>query len=87
MDSSHQIHLFRKLRVGFTESATWQGVVPDSFRQFRQQQPDAELQLNPLSSLQQVEAIRAGRLDAGFVFHIPKTGRELDSSSDSAIDG
>ena len=39
------------LRVGFTESASWHGVVPDSFRQFRQRQPDAELQLNPLSSL------------------------------------
>jgi len=66
------------LRVGFTESASWHGVVPDSFRQFRQQQPDAELQLNPLSSLEQVEAIRAGRLDAGFVFNMPKADRELD---------
>ena len=47
-------------------------------RQFRQQQPDAELQLNPLSSLEQVEAIRAGRLDAGFVFNMPKADRELD---------
>ena len=37
-------------RIGFTESASWHGVVPDSFRQFRQRQPDAELQLNPLSS-------------------------------------
>ncbi len=65
-------------RVGFTESASWHAVVPDSFRQFRQRQPDAELQLNPLSSLEQVEAIRAGRLDAGFVFNMPKTDRELD---------
>jgi DNA-binding transcriptional LysR family regulator len=40
------------LRVGFVESASWQGVVPDSFRQFRERQPDAELQLNPLSSLE-----------------------------------
>jgi Transcriptional regulator len=39
------------LRIGFTESASWHGVVPDSFRQFRQQQPDAELQLNPSTSL------------------------------------
>jgi DNA-binding transcriptional LysR family regulator len=66
------------LRVGFTESASWHGVVPDSFRQFRQWQPDAELQLNPLSSLEQVEAIRAGRLDAGFVFNMPKGDRELN---------
>ncbi len=66
------------LRVGFTESASWHGVVPDSFRQFRQRQPDAELQLNPSSSLEQVEAIRAGRLDAGFVFNMSKADRDLD---------
>src|SRR5262250_1924450 len=36
------------LRVGFTESASWHGVVPDSFRQFRQRQPDAELQCTQL---------------------------------------
>src|SRR5271156_2203858 len=66
------------LRVGFAESASWHGVVPDSFRQFRERQPDAELQLNPLSSLEQVEAVRSGRLDAGFVFDFPKTDRELD---------
>src|SRR5580692_7437616 len=28
------------LRVGFTESASWQGVVPESFRRFRGQRPD-----------------------------------------------
>src|SRR6266487_2978646 len=33
------------LRVGFTENASWRGVVPDSFRRFREHQPDAELQL------------------------------------------
>jgi DNA-binding transcriptional LysR family regulator len=66
------------LRVGFAESASWHGVVPDSFRQFREQQPDAELQLNPLSSLEQVEAVRSGRLDAGFVFDFSKADRELD---------
>jgi len=66
------------LRVGFTESASWHGVVPDSFRQFRQGQPAAELQLSPLSSLDQVQAVRSGRLDAGFVFNMPKTDPELD---------
>jgi DNA-binding transcriptional LysR family regulator len=66
------------LRVGFTESASWHGVVPDSFRQFRRGQPAAELQLSPLSSLEQVQAVRSGRLDAGFVFNMPKTDPELD---------
>jgi DNA-binding transcriptional LysR family regulator len=65
------------LRVGFVESISWHGVVPDSFRQFRERQPDAELQLRPLSSLEQVEAVRSSQLDAGFVFTIANTDREL----------
>jgi DNA-binding transcriptional LysR family regulator len=66
------------LRVGFTESASWRGVVPESFRRFREIQPDAELQLQPLPSLVQLEAIRSGRLDAGFVFNMPKADPDLD---------
>jgi DNA-binding transcriptional LysR family regulator len=64
------------LRVGFTENASWRGVVPDSFRRFREQQPDAELQLYPEASLDQLEAIRSGRLDAGFVNFMPKADPE-----------
>jgi DNA-binding transcriptional LysR family regulator len=66
------------LRVGFTENASWHGVVPDSFRRFRQQQPDAELEIQPGASSEQLEAIRAGRLDAGFVNFMPKADAELD---------
>jgi DNA-binding transcriptional LysR family regulator len=65
------------LRVGFVESISWHGVVPESFRQFRQRHPDAELQLHPLRSPEQVEALRSGRLDAGFVFSMIKLDREL----------
>jgi DNA-binding transcriptional LysR family regulator len=63
------------LRVGFTENASWHGVVPDSFRLFREQQPDAELQLQPAASLEQLDAIRSGRLDAGFANFMPKSTR------------
>ena len=65
------------LRVGFVESVSWHGVVPDSFRQFRERQPDVELQLKPGSSMEQTEAVQSGRLDAGFVFTIAHIGREL----------
>src|SRR4030095_12632022 len=65
------------LRVGFIESISWHGVVPDSFRQFRERQPDAELQLKPASSLEQIEAVHTGKLDAGFVFTIANTRRGL----------
>ena len=66
------------LRVGFAENASWHGVAPDSFRRFRQQQPDADLQLQPASSLEQVDAIRSGGLDAGFVNFMPKADPDLD---------
>jgi DNA-binding transcriptional LysR family regulator len=66
------------LRVGFTENSSWRGVVPESFRRFRDRQPDAELQLLPEGSLAQLEAIRSGRLDAGFVNFMPKSDPELD---------
>jgi DNA-binding transcriptional LysR family regulator len=66
------------LRIGFSENASWRGVVPDSFRRFREQQPDAELQLLPAASLEQMEAIRSGRLDGGFVNFMPKSDPELD---------
>src|SRR5580704_16029122 len=66
------------LRVGFTESASWRGVVPESFRRFREMQPDAELQLQSSPSLVQLEAVRSSRLDAGFVFNMPKADLELD---------
>jgi DNA-binding transcriptional LysR family regulator len=65
------------LRVGFTEFASWHGVVPDSFRQFQARQPDAELQLYPSSSLEQIDALRSHRLDAGFVFFMPKSDPDL----------
>ena len=65
------------LRVGIVESVSWHGVVPDSFREFRERQPDAELQLKPSSSQEQTEAVHSGRLDAGFVFTIAHIGREL----------
>jgi DNA-binding transcriptional LysR family regulator len=53
-------------------------VVPESFRRFREMQPNAELQLQPSPSLVQLEAIRSGRLYAGFVFNMPKADQELD---------
>jgi len=66
------------LRIGFTENTSRRGVVPDSFRRFRERQPDAERQLNPLASLEQIDAIRSGRRDAGFVYNMPKADPELD---------
>jgi DNA-binding transcriptional LysR family regulator len=66
------------LRVGFTENASWRGVVPESFRRFRELQPDADLELQPAASLEQLAALRSGRLDAGFIFNMPKGDSDFD---------
>jgi DNA-binding transcriptional LysR family regulator len=66
------------LRVGFAESASWHGVVPNSFRTFRERQPHADLQIMSMSSLDQVQAVRSRQLDAGFVFNVPVPESELD---------
>jgi DNA-binding transcriptional LysR family regulator len=67
-------------RCGSDSRRTLRGTVwfPDALRQFRERQPDAELQLNPLATREQLEAVRSGRLDAGFVYNMPKADRELD---------
>ena len=66
------------LRVGFVESISWHGVVPESFRRFREKQPNAELIPIPMLSLTQVEAVRLGRLDVGFIVSMDALGKEFD---------
>jgi hypothetical protein len=56
------------LRVGFMETISWHGVVPESLRRFRKRQPDIELELHAMRSLLQIEGVKSGRLDAGYVF-------------------
>lgn len=65
------------LRIGFVEMLSWHGVVPNSFRQFRNQQPEAELELQPFRSVEQMEAVRSGRLDAGFIFSLAESDRDF----------
>jgi DNA-binding transcriptional LysR family regulator len=65
------------LRVGFVEMLSWHGVVPDSFRRFRRRQPDAELDLHQMRSVEQMEAVRSGRLDAGFIFSLVEPDQDF----------
>ena len=58
------------LRIGFVESISWHGIIPDSLKHFRKHQPDVELQLKALSSLEQIAAIQSGSLDAGYAIPI-----------------
>jgi DNA-binding transcriptional LysR family regulator len=66
------------LRVGFVESISWHGLVPESFRRFRQKRADAELIPVPMLSLAQAEAVRMGRLDAGFIVRMAAPGEDLE---------
>ena len=65
------------LRVGIATALSWHGLVVDSFRRFRSEQPDAQLELHHLISLHQIEAIRTGRLDVGFVTGLMALPKEL----------
>jgi DNA-binding transcriptional LysR family regulator len=65
------------LRIGYVQSLSWHGIIPESLRHFRQLRPDAELQLKPLSSSEQIPAVQSGALDAGFIYSMGKVAREL----------
>jgi LysR family transcriptional regulator, benzoate and cis,cis-muconate-responsive activator of ben and cat genes len=54
------------LRIGFVASATME-IVPAIVLAFRRQYPGVDLELKNLPTVQQVEALRNGNLDAGFV--------------------
>jgi DNA-binding transcriptional LysR family regulator len=59
-----------RLRVGFVEAATYSGVLPEVLGLFRAELPDVGLELFELSSRQQVEALREGRIELG-ILHSP----------------
>jgi len=65
------------LRIGIATAVSWHGLVVDSFRESRRQQPDVELELHHLLSVHQVEAILSGRLDAGFVASLTPWHKDL----------
>jgi DNA-binding transcriptional LysR family regulator len=65
------------LRVGFQATGR-HALIPESFRLYRSTFPGVELKLTPLNSLNQVNAIREGSLDAGFM-HRPTPSDDLAS--------
>ena len=55
-----------RLTVGFIGSAAY-SVLPPIVRRFRDQYPEVDLALQELSTVQQVQALREGRLHVGFL--------------------
>jgi DNA-binding transcriptional LysR family regulator len=65
------------LRIGIATAVSWHGLFADTIRQFRREQPDAELELHHLLSVHQIEAITSGRLDAGFAASLLPMDKDL----------
>jgi DNA-binding transcriptional LysR family regulator len=53
------------LSVGFVASTLYSGL-PTLVRQLRQRRPDVDVQLVEMMSMQQMDALKAGRIDVGF---------------------
>ncbi|MDR5835919.1 LysR family transcriptional regulator [Caballeronia sp. LZ034LL] len=56
------------LRIGFVENAAWSGIVSRALSAFEQAAPDVALELTPMNTPEQLEALAAGRLDGGFAY-------------------
>lgn len=55
----------RWIGVGFVPSMLY-GLLPDVVHRFMAENPDVDVNLSELTTIQQVEALRAGRIDVGF---------------------
>jgi DNA-binding transcriptional LysR family regulator len=56
-----------KLTVGVRETAMYNGVLPAILHAYRDEFKNVELEIMPLASVEQIEALRIGQLDVGFV--------------------
>ncbi|MEM7120910.1 MAG: LysR family transcriptional regulator [Pseudomonadota bacterium] len=56
------------LKVGLLESASWSGHLPEALNRFARAYPDVQLDVVPLGSVAQIDAVLDGGLDAGFVY-------------------
>jgi DNA-binding transcriptional LysR family regulator len=66
-----------RLRVGFSDTATYSGELPSILHAFRARWPDVRLELFPSSSLVAGEQLRRQEVDMAFVYVIPTDLRDL----------
>jgi len=66
-----------QLRVGFTGSTTFNGIVPRSLREFRRAYPEVEVVLEELNTPILLERLRLQRLDAAFI----RSGRQTPTGT------
>ena len=58
------------LRLGFVENAAWSGIVSNALHAFEQALPRVSLELQPMNTPAQLEAIAGGQLDGGFCYRV-----------------
>ena len=68
-----------RLRVGFSDTATYSGELPSFLYNFRTRWPDVRLKLFPSSSLVAGEQLRRQEVDVAFVYVTPTDLRELNT--------
>lgn len=56
------------LRIGLLENASWAGHLPLALNRFARTYPGVRMDVVPMGSLDQIQALLAGDLDAGFVY-------------------
>lgn len=66
------------LRLGFVQSATFEAL-PRLIKAFRVESPDVELDARAMTTIQQITALRTGRIDAGLL-RLPISEPTLDTS-------
>jgi DNA-binding transcriptional LysR family regulator len=59
------------LRVAFSEAVSGHPAVTETIRSFRTALPEVELALQSMVSSQQIDALAAGEIDAGFAYRTP----------------
>ena len=59
------------LAIAFTSAAIWSGVLPHLLKKLQKSHPAARFSLQQMRSSLQVEALKAGRIDIGFVSTLP----------------
>ncbi|MEO1406040.1 MAG: LysR family transcriptional regulator [Pseudomonadota bacterium] len=64
------------IRVGLLESASWAGHVPQSLSLFKRRHDRIRLDIRPMSSVSQIDALLAGEIDAAFVYRQDNIAKE-----------
>ena len=73
-----------RLEIGYVVSAALSGVLPRTLERFRALRPDVQVQLVAMETPRQLEALRSGLLDVGFLRPGPPTPRACAPASCTA---